>query len=302
MVKMVGCGEKYDNEQITMSEIRKYFTSRFDNGHIMEFDFSQLEVICLAHLSQDKQLIKDIRDGIDMHRVMAAKLFSIPESEVTPAQRKKAKQLTFQLQYGAGYKSMAKSTKLSQDLCKKFINNYYERYKGVLAWQRANIKKVESLRVDSGTKTPMGFPKGVSTLVTETGRRFTFYERDIKAMPWVTYPTKPTGFFSTEIKNYPVQGFATGDIVPMVLGKVYRALKACNPEVQANIKMINTVHDSIVFDVNNGYQYNCYDIVHPVMERVAQYLMDDFGIEFDMPITVDCQIGDDWMDMTEYRP
>lgn len=62
-----------------MSNIKRCFTSRFgENGSILNADFSQLEVIGLAYLSQDKQLYKDILDGLDMHCINASFLYEKP--------------------------------------------------------------------------------------------------------------------------------------------------------------------------------------------------------------------------------
>jgi len=80
-----------------MSRIKECFTTRFENGSIVNADFSQLEVVGLAILSLDQQLIADIRSGMDMHIVRAAKLFNIAEDKVTKLQRQLAKMLSFQL-------------------------------------------------------------------------------------------------------------------------------------------------------------------------------------------------------------
>ena len=88
--------------------IKDCFISRWgSDGYLMEVDFSQLEVVALAILSGDPVLKDDLLSGRDMHRMRAAELFGIPEASVTDGQRQLCKQLSFQLQYGAGYKSMA---------------------------------------------------------------------------------------------------------------------------------------------------------------------------------------------------
>lgn len=279
-----------------MSEIRKYFISRWGGaGVLMEFDFSQLEVVALAHLSDDEQLQSDIRTGIDMHTTNAAAMFHKPESDVTPEERKVAKGCTFQLQYGAGYKSMAKSWNITEQTAKDFINAYYARYPQVEEWQDNNIKLVESGRYTTDERTPKGFPKGKSKLKSETGRLYTFSERDIDK----SWRFEDTGFYSTEIKNYPVQGFATGDIVPMILGKVYRRIKQ-SPTLDENCKMVNTVHDSILFDVTDGAIRYAYDTIKQEMERVPEYLKKYFNIDFHLPINVDCKVGKNWLDMKDY--
>jgi len=287
-----------------MSEIRKYFESRFTNGYLMEFDFSQLEVVVLAYLSQDKQLIQDIVDGIDIHRVNAAKMYDVPTHYVTEKQRKVAKGCTFQLQYGAGAASMAKTWGISTTLARKFIDAYYTRYPDVKKWQDKNIHTVQLTRwIHKEKKTKAGYPQSYGHLFLPTGRKLVFKEYDIKPM-WGgrAKPLTPTGFSPTEIKNYPVQSLATGDIVPMILGKLYRVLKSKSKETQTHVKMINTVHDSIVFDVAKNYRSRVYDMVMEVMLNTPTYLKKDFGIDFNVPINADCKCGKNWLEMVDYSP
>lgn len=80
-----------------MSDIKDMFISRWNEGVILNCDFSQLEVIVLAILSNDSQLKDDIQSGKDMHVVRAAELFGIAEKDVTKKQRKIAKAFAFQL-------------------------------------------------------------------------------------------------------------------------------------------------------------------------------------------------------------
>lgn len=79
-----------------MSRIKSCFRSRFPSGVLLEVDFSQLEVVGVALLSNDPVLKDDIRSGRDMHRVRAAQLFGITEAAVTKDQRQIAKVLSFQ--------------------------------------------------------------------------------------------------------------------------------------------------------------------------------------------------------------
>lgn len=80
-----------------MSDIKDMFISRWKDGVILNADFSQLEVIVLAILSNDTQLKDDILSGKDMHVVRAAELFGISEALVSKKQRKIAKAFAFQL-------------------------------------------------------------------------------------------------------------------------------------------------------------------------------------------------------------
>lgn len=80
-----------------MSRIKEAFDSRFPGGVILNSDLSSAEVIALAILSKDENLIEDIISGRDMHRWFASLLFKIPEDQVTKAQRSLVKKFTFAL-------------------------------------------------------------------------------------------------------------------------------------------------------------------------------------------------------------
>ena len=285
-----------------MSNIKKCFVSRWSEGVIMEADFSQLEVIGLAVLSGDEQLKDDIKSGLDMHSVNAAKLFNQDFDEFKERvdagdkdavkKRKIAKALSFQLQYGAGAKSMAKSNGIAEDLAEKFIANYYDRYPEIKNWQTANIETVQHSSVPSnGKTTPKGNFVDEGQIVNPTGRLLKFYTND--APDWMQRDGIRTTFSPTEIKNYPVQSFATGDIVPMVLGYVNDMVMWHEDE----ILLINTIHDSVMFDVKNmDYASYWSGKVKECMEKVPEYLKIHFELETDMQFPAEVEIGKTWAD------
>lgn len=283
--------------------IRDSIVSRFPGGCVMEADYSQLEVIALAYLSSDRQLQKDILDGIDLHCMSAQFLTGVPYTTIKAAvdagdahwikTRKEAKGPSFQLQYGAGYKSIAAQCGLSEELAKEFIQSYYKRYSGVKAWQDSVREEVQKSRVSTDRKTRAGFPIGKGTYVSVTGRRYTFYEYD--APSWTEFRTS---FSPTEIKNYPVQGFATGDIVPLMLGHLLEVLN-----YREDLLLINTVHDSILFDC--AYRYNTVEahnialMIKGEMQRAPDLIKQTFGINFNLPLSAEVQWGPTWGTMRE---
>lgn len=274
--------------------IKSCFKSRFPNGYIMEVDFSQLEVVGLAILSGDDVLKDDILSGRDMHRWRAAELLGKAEADVTEEERRLAKQLSFQLQYGAGYKSLAAKNGISEELAKKFIANYYDRYEEV-AWWQANVKEeVESSRKPSGTHTAEGLPRGVGEHVSPTGRVYRFFEYDPpSASRW---GKRDARFSPTEIKNYPVQGFATADIMALYRGRVYRRMM--DEGIMNEAKLINTVHDSVMLDVASEEMVRC---VHGVLSDEADKLPGElerlWGIKTSLPLKVETKYGKKWSEL-----
>lgn len=277
-----------------MNTIKDCFISRFGaDGFLIEADFSQLEIIYLAHITQDKQLIKDIMDGIDLHRVRAADLFHKLIGSVTEAERKVAKAFSFMLQYGSGANHMAEETGHPVAMAQAFIDNYYARYPQVKAWQDENISQVEKNAKVIAAHSVSGYPLHKSVLISETGRRYTFIEDD--SPEYLRRKGKYTSFKPTTIKNYPVQGGATGDIVPMVLGRLYRWL--VENDLTSDVKLIATVHDSIVLDTRAKMVYHIGSEVKRIMEEAPKYYKQTFGIDFSLPLKAEIKYGPTWGDM-----
>lgn len=287
-----------------MSDIKAAFVSRWgEYGYLLEADFSQLEVIVLAVLSQDPQLMHDIRNKVDIHAVNAFELFG---SNFTEQQRKLAKRLSFQLQYGSGPGNMAKKNGIDISVARKFISNYYNRYPGVKKWQEEVLEAVKKSRQPSDKRSEFGTPLGIGTYTSITGRKYVFqeYENTFKYSArsptrTSTLGTREVSFKPTETANYPVQGFATGDIVPLVLGKLYRELSSV-PELDKRVLLINTVHDSILLDCHQDCVDKAAHIVKHVMEEAPTHLKEEFGITFDLPLSVGIKIGRDWLEMAPY--
>lgn len=277
--------------------------SRFENGRILEIDYSQLEIYVLAHLSGDAQLKRDLLSGADLHAISAERLFG---PRWTPADRKVAKQLSFQLQYGAGYKSMAATNNIDEELAKKFIENYYDRYPDVKKYQDglAARAKIERQRIGD-KRTAKGYPAGTWKYVSETNRIYTFVETD--APDWMAQPkyggaAVHTSFSPTKVKNYPNQGMATGDIVPMMLGVLHRALIAWNKKhfKKTEVVFVNTVHDSFVFDCSREqYARAWWATASLILKETPKYCKDILGFEFNMPLNCDAEIGTNWHDMKD---
>lgn len=274
-----------------MSRIKYAFVSRFPGGYLLELDFSQLEIYVLAYLSNDKVLKADLVTGKDLHDISATMLFG---KGFTKDQRKIAKQLSFQLQYGAGAKSMAETNNIDIEVAKKFIEEYYKRYAGVKEYHANLLVTVLKHREASKLRTMKGLPAGMSKVRSLTGRVYTYVEDD--APDWAAVDTS---FSPTKCKNYPVQGLATGDIVPMVLGRIYRTLRS-NAAYKHNIKSINTIHDSLMFDCRDRINAEMWaKRCMLIMEDAPALFKETFGFEFDLPLKAGAELGKSWGEMKE---
>ena len=114
-------------------DIKKAFTAR--PGYIYyEFDFSQIEIRVLAHLSQDQKLLADLNSGLDIHRVMASTVYNIPPDTVTKDQRSASKSVSFGIIYGMSWKTLAEEKGMSKNDAKKLYDNFFRGYPGVAQW------------------------------------------------------------------------------------------------------------------------------------------------------------------------
>jgi hypothetical protein len=164
----------------------------------------------------------------------------------------------------------------------------------VKAYQDANIAAVEASRelVYKDPRDPSMTGKG--TLVSETGRRYVFWERP--SPEWkVRQGGSATSFPPTNIKNYPVQGFATGDIVPEMLGRILH-MYAIGQLDGENCCMVMTVHDSILFDIHDNVLEESINLIKHEMADVHRAVKLRWGIELSLPFEVGVEIGTTWGD------
>jgi DNA polymerase I-like protein with 3'-5' exonuclease and polymerase domains len=284
----LSCTSPNLQNQTDAGDVKRSFISRWGkDGRLIEFDYNQLEVVWLAYLSNDQQLIHDIQHGVDMHTELYKEMYG---RAPTKAERKTFKPRSFQLIYGAGPKAIAEQGKIPLDEAKKFIKVFYARYKGVQEWHRSMMERAEK---ESEVIYKVG-EAGVQyryTYTTPYGRRYVFnsYYVDWKG----EHALSPT-----ELKNYPVQGGATGDMVPLILGLLQRRLEEVG--LHGKCLLINTVHDSILIDCHVEEVYNVIPVVKDVMENSPRYVKSflDPTFPFDT-MRIGVSMGLNWQDMEE---
>lgn len=114
--------------------IRKAFVAEAPRGLLVSFDYSQIELRLMAHLSGDPVLTEAFRMGEDVHRTTAARLFGVAPEEVTQAQRAQAKIVNFGVLYGMGPARLARELDLSRGLAAAFIEEYRRTLAGVASY------------------------------------------------------------------------------------------------------------------------------------------------------------------------
>jgi len=154
---------------------------------------------------------------------------------------------------------------------KRYYTKFLEKYKDIKVWH--DQLQSEAIRFKR-VKLP-------------TGREYSFPYAE--RTPW------GGSTYGTQIKNYPVQGFATADIVPLACINIYKLMK------EKNVKslLVNTVHDSIVADVHPDEKYIMGKIFEQGTADVIPALKEYYKINFNVPLDTEIKIGYNWLDMEE---
>ncbi len=272
--------------------VASIYTSRFGKeGTLLEVDFKQVEVLALAVLSGDKQLMDDILKGRDIHAETGKPVFGL---KMTKEQRRVIKTINFGLIYGGGAATLAQQAKVPKPIAIKAINSFYKRYPRVKEYFDEFYVQMVELNAKSGGATGKilenGFSQRSALWQSVTGRRYQFktYFNERTKTPEVSY---------TETRNYPIQGFATGDLVLCALGEVWRKLV---PRYLGSAYLVGLVHDSLRFDVR-------LDKVDDLM-RDLKSVLEDSGLILNrvtkknvwtLPVRVSFSKGTDFFNMTE---
>ena len=238
--------------------VKRVFVSRWDCGHIMEADFAQLEFRTAAFLAQDDTAMEEIATGFDVHSYTAKVISDAGQ----PTTRQEAKAHTFAPLFGAtGYgRSKAEAA---------YYTHFTDKYRGIANWHK-NLAD-EALRFNKITNI--------------SGRQYAF--PDIKRRD----NGMPTHF--TMIKNYPVQGFATGDVVPIVLNKLHELLQPLQSCV------VNSVHDSMVVDVHPDETQQVLDIIRHLNNNINDLVEETYQVKMNVPLLLEAKIGPNWLDTVD---
>jgi DNA polymerase I-like protein with 3'-5' exonuclease and polymerase domains len=156
---------------------------------------------------------------------------------------------------------------------KRYYSKFLEKYKDIKTWH-------EKLQSEAIRFKQISLP---------TGRQYAFPYAE--RTPW------GGSTYGTQIKNYPVQGFATADIVPLACINIYKLMQ----EKKVKSLLINTVHDSIVADVYPGEEDVMSEIFNRGTADVIPALKQYYKIDFNVPLDTELKIGYDWLNMKEVK-
>ena len=231
---------------------------------LLNVDFSSLEVVTAAYLSQDTVMCQEVRNGVDFHGLNQEK-FNLPERTI-------AKSLMFRIIYGGS--QFSKDSKFfhvskSQKYWDKVIEEFYEKYKGLHEWH-TNLMREATL-------------EGCITM--PTGR---FYNFSPDRGRWPR----------SQILNYPVQGLAA-DLVAIARVSLRRRLK----QAKLSSLMVSTIHDSVILDVVNDLDVIAenFRIMQEVVRDVPMNFEKLWKVKFNLPLTGEFSFGINKGNMQVYK-
>jgi DNA polymerase-1 len=234
-------------------EIRRAFVAETGNV-LISADYSQIELRVLAHLADDETLIKAFHAGEDIHDQTALKVFGADSPLDRHELRRRAKIINYALIYGKMAFSLAKDIGVTQAAAQEFIDAYFAGFPRIRAFIDRTL---EEGRATGVVKTMYGRRRLVPELNSRNGQIRSAAER--------------------AAVNLPIQGTAA-DILKRAMIDVHAAL-------DADARMILTVHDELLFEVPAGRAEEIAGTVREKMQAAAA---------LKVPLIVDVGIGTDW--------
>lgn len=298
------------------SKVKLVFVSRFGpDGYVVQSDFSSLEIYLQAILTKCKQLIADLKAGLDMHCLRLANTEGMPYEEVLilakgnkktgeppvkewDYKRTDSKVYSFQAAYGAGDEKIAATTGMALDRVAALRAADDARYPEINAYFKARTVEIQRNKKPSGIVYPHPDNAGImcniakSSVRTPDGKLYSYLE---SASP--SYLVKRgvfTSFSPTEIKNYEVQGEGGEWAKAAMLLAIRAFYKRRNFAGLA--LLVNQVHDALYGDFHKSVALEASALLHACMEAASDYMEYTFKWTLPLPVPSDTSWGASMMD------
>lgn len=241
--------------------IRKAFVPSHEGWQIFSSDYSQVELRVLAHITGDKNLQEDFKNGEDIHASTARWIFHLPaDAEIDRNMRRRAKAVNFGIVYGISDYGLAQRIHVSRSQAHEFIQNYFKEFPGVKKYIDDTI----------------AFAREHGYVETITHRRC--YLPDIHAKSF-----SRRSFAERTAMNTPIQGSAA-DIIKIAMIRMKEEIK----QRQLQARMLLQIHDELVFEAP------AEEI--PVLQKLVPQVMDS-AVQLNVPLKVESKVGDTWYDL-----
>ena len=220
--------------------VRKVFKP--EEGKVyLDADYSQIELRVLASISEDTHMIEAFKEGQDIHKQAASKVFKTPIEEVTKEQRSNAKAVNFGIVYGISDFGLGEQLSIGRKKAKQYIEEYLEQYSGI-----------------------KNFMEEITEQAKEQGYVETLFKRRryIPELKSKNYMVRQFG--SRVAMNTPIQGTAA-DIMKIAMIKVYKEITKRN----LKSKIVLQVHDEMMLEVPTGEIEEVKEIMKNSMETAT---------------------------------
>ena len=220
-------------------------------------DYSQIELVVMAHLSKDENMCRAFRDGVDIHKATAALIYGVETDVVSPDMRRTAKTINFGVIYGMSAFRLANSIGIPRKQAQSFIDAYFEMYSGISRFVSDCVQSA----IDTGyVKTILGRKRKILSITSSNRIEKAAAERIAV--------------------NTPVQGSAA-DIVKIAMVEVYRKLSENFPTA----RLLLQVHDELIAECDEKDAPAVAAMMKETMEHV---------ITLDVPLRVSVEYGNNW--------
>ena len=236
--------------------IRVAFTAP-EGKNLVTADYSQIELVVLAHLSKDENMCSAFKNSKDIHKSTAALIFGKSEDEVTADMRRAAKRINFGVIYGMSAFRLAKDLGISRTQAQEFISHYFATYNGINSFMNETVQKAEQTGY---VETLLGRRRFIHNINSRNKLEKTAAERIAI--------------------NTPVQGSAA-DIVKMAMTEVYKKLE----EKKSSAKMLLQVHDELILECDEAETEEVSKLLKETMENI---------IKLEVPLKVSVESGKNW--------
>lgn len=242
--------------------IRRAFMARPE--HVFAaFDYSQIEMRVLAVLSQDQALLQMFKQGGDIHTRVAARVFGLPENEITKEMRRQAKVINFGIIYGMGVNALKQNLETDRQTAQTFYNRYFETFPTI----RDYFEKVKTEALKLGyTETMFGRRRYLPALRSP--------------VPFVRASAERMAL------NAPLQGTAA-DIVKLAIIHVDEMLK--KQKFNNHAHLLLQVHDELLYEIKEKDADKIIPLIKEAMENV---------VTDPIPFTTKVETGPTWGDMS----
>ena len=287
------------------SDVKKMFTSRFgDDGVIIEADYSALEVVTLAAFSKDKNLVKALLEGIDMHCMRLAQQLGEPYDDVLKKCKDEAhpehkryktlrtniKPKAFAYQYGATAQGIAFATGCTVEEAQAFIDAEKALFPDVEAYyERTIFDTIERSATVHREQNESGgwrvYKRGVWQSPGGTCYEFRQYPKTV----WHNgQRIESMEFKPTQMRNYPIQG-ESGFFVQGIAGLIVRWLIA-KDFYGGKVFIINQVHDAVYLDCHKSVLHEVALTVKHIMESLPEFFK-QYGYDLGVPFPAEVEAG-----------